>query len=99
MNWGFSGVMITWFRLAWDLRKYSTLWIYDNLQFNIPIGTNGDCYDRYHSSYEWNAWILSIIQQAINQLPEGPVKVMDNKISFPSRGEMKHSMEACNSSF
>jgi NADH-quinone oxidoreductase subunit D len=64
------------------------------MQFNIPIGSNGDSYDRYHVRMNEMRESVSIIQQALNQLPEGPVKVMDNKTSFPSRGEMKHSMEA-----
>lgn len=69
------------------------------MQFNIPIGSNGDSYDRYHVRMNEMRESVSIIQQALNQLPEGPVKVMDNKISFPSRGEMKNSMERCYPSF
>lgn len=64
------------------------------MQFNIPIGSNSDSYDRYHVRMNEMREAVSIIQQIINQMPEGPVKVMDNKVSFPTRNEMKHSMEA-----
>ncbi len=94
MNWGCSGVLLRGSGLAWDLRRSQPYEVYDRMQFDIPIGSNGDSYDRYHVRMNEMRESVSIIQQALNQLPEGPVKVMDNKYSFPSRGEMKHSMEA-----
>ena len=94
MNWGCSGVLLRGSGLAWDLRKSQPYEVYNNVQFNIPIGTNGDSMDRYHVRMNEMRESVSLIQQAINQLPEGPIKVMDNKVSFPSRSEMKHSMEA-----
>jgi NADH dehydrogenase (ubiquinone) Fe-S protein 2 len=94
MNWSCSGVLLRGSGLAWDLRRSQPYEVYDRMQFNIPIGSNGDSYDRYHVRMNEMRESVSIIQQALNQLPEGPVKIMDSKISFPSRGEMKNSMEA-----
>lgn len=93
MNWSCSGVLLRGSGLAWDLRRSQPYEVYDHMQFNIPIGSNGDSYDRYHVRMNEMRESVSIIQQALNQLPQGPVKIMDNKISFPSRSEMKDSME------
>lgn len=79
---------------AWDLRKSQPYEVYDQMNFNIPIGTNGDCFDRYLVRMAEMRESISIIQQCINNMPTGPVKVMDNKISFPTRDVMKGSMEA-----
>jgi len=64
------------------------------LDFDIPIGTNGDSFDRYLVRMQEMRQSVRLIQQCINQMPEGPVKLMDNKITFPTRENMKHSMEA-----
>jgi NADH dehydrogenase (ubiquinone) Fe-S protein 2 len=91
---GFTGVMLRGSGIPWDLRKNETYEVYDQLKFEIPVGSNGDCYDRYLIRMEEMRQSVSIILQALNQLPEGPVKVEDNKISKPDREEMKQSMEA-----
>jgi len=94
MDWGFSGVMLRGSGVAWDLRKTMPYEIYGEVDFEIPVGTNGDCFDRYLIRMEEMRQSLRIILQAMNKLPEGPVKVADNKISLPSRRDMKSSMEA-----
>ena len=94
MDWGFSGVMLRGSGIPWDLRKNSPYEVYDEVNFEVPVGTNGDCYDRYLIRMEEMRESLKIIVQAMNQIPEGPVRVADNKISLPSRTDMKDSMEA-----
>ena len=93
MNWGFSGVMLRGSGVPWDLRKNEPYEIYDSLDFSIPIGTNGDCYDRYLIRLEEMRQSLRIINQAINLIPEGNIKTDDRKIAPPSRAHMKQSME------
>jgi len=94
LNFGFSGVMLRGSGIAWDLRKSSPYEVYDKINFNIPVGKNGDCYDRYlirvYEMYE----SLNIIKQTINDLPKGITKINDKKIMTPERSEMKYSMEA-----
>ncbi len=68
--------------------------IYSNLDFNIPIGKNGDCYDRYLIRIFEMRESIKIIFQCINEIPEGPYKGLDNKLVYPSRKDMKYSMEA-----
>lgn len=94
MDWGFSGVMLRGSGVPWDLRKNSPYEVYEEVDFEVPVGTNGDCYDRYLIRMEEMRESLKIIVQAMNQIPEGPVRVADNKISLPSRTDMKDSMEA-----
>lgn len=95
INWGFSGVMLRGSGLPWDLRKVSNYEkVYKDIIFNIPVGTNGDCYDRYLVRVSEMRESLHIISQCINQIPKGFVKAADHKIVPPSRGHMKHSMEA-----
>ena len=93
MNWGFSGVMLRGSGVPWDLRKNEPYEIYDSLDFSIPVGTNGDCYDRYLIRLEEMRQSLRIINQAINLIPEGNIKTDDRKIAPPSRAHMKQSME------
>jgi NADH-quinone oxidoreductase subunit D len=97
-NWGFSGVMVRGSGAAWDLRKAQPYECYDELDFDIPIGKNGDCYDRYLIRMEEMRQATHIMKQCIRLLnaPEGkgPVSSMDGKVVPPSRGEMKQSMEA-----
>ena len=93
-EWGFSGVMLRGSGVAWDLRKSQPYDIYDELDFDIPIGKNGDCYDRYLCRVEEMKQSVSLIKQAIAKLEPGPVLSEDNKVSPPRRGEMKGSMEA-----
>lgn len=94
LRYGFSGVMLRGSGLGWDLRKAFPYEKYEKIDFEIPVGTNGDCYDRYLIRMEEMRQSLRIILGAMNQLPTGPVKVADNKVSLPSRQQMKGSMEA-----
>jgi NADH dehydrogenase (ubiquinone) Fe-S protein 2 len=90
----FSGVMLRSTGFSWDLRKIEPYEIYENIKFDIPVGMNGDCYDRYLIRLEEMRQSVSIINQCLNLLPLGEIKTDDHKISPPSRNEMKHSMEA-----
>ncbi|WP_250296529.1 NADH-quinone oxidoreductase subunit D [Wolbachia endosymbiont of Oedothorax gibbosus] len=94
LDWGFSGPMLRAAGLAWDLRKSQPYEIYDQLDFDIPIGQNGDCYDRYLVRMAEIRQSISLVKQCIEKMPEGPVKTEDRKISPPPREEMKKSMEA-----
>lgn len=93
-QWGFSGVMLRGSGIYWDLRKSQPYETYDKLVFNIPIGTNGDCYDRYLIRVFEMKESLKIIEQCLNLIPTGYVKTNDFKISPPTRSDMKQSMEA-----
>ena len=93
-QWGFSGVMLRGSGIKWDLRKSQSYEIYNQLNFNIPVGTNGDCYDRYLIRIFEMKESLKIIEQCINKIPSGIVKSSDNKLTPPMRVEMKQSMEA-----
>jgi NADH-quinone oxidoreductase subunit D len=96
--WGFSGVMVRGSGAAWDLRKSQPYECYAEMDFDIPIGKNGDCYDRYCIRMEEMRQSIRIMKQCIAKLREpegqGAVSVVDNKIVPPKRGEMKQSMEA-----
>lgn len=94
LNYGFSGVMLRGSGIKWDLRKQQPYDAYDLVEFDIPIGTKGDCYDRYLCRLEEMRQSLRIIDQCLNQMPEGEIKTDDAKIAPPSRAEMKVSMEA-----
>lgn len=94
LNLGFSGVMLRGSGIKWDLRKTQPYDAYHLVDFDVPIGTKGDCYDRYLCRIEEMRQSLRIIDQCLNQMPAGEVKTDDNKISTPSRSEMKESMEA-----
>jgi len=94
LDWGFSGVMLRGSGVAWDLRKTQPYDIYNKMNFDIPVGTRGDCYDRYLIRIEEMRQSLRIIMQCINELPQGIVKVDDKKITPPSRSQMKQSMES-----
>ena len=97
-GWGFSGVMLRASGAAWDLRKAQPYECYCDLDFDIPIGKHGDCYDRYLVRMEEMRQSVRIMQQCLAQLrsPEGrgPIAARDNKIVPPRRAEMKRSMEA-----
>jgi NADH-quinone oxidoreductase subunit D len=93
-DWGFSGPMLRGSGVAWDLRKSQPYEIYDQLEFDIPIGKNGDCYDRYLVRMEEMRQSLHIIRQCIEKLPGGAVVTDDPKIAPPKRALMKTSMEA-----
>jgi NADH-quinone oxidoreductase subunit D len=92
--WGFSGPNVRASGLPWDLRKAQPYDGYEAYDFDIPIGKNGDCYDRYLVRVEEMRQSVKIILQAIDKMPAGPVRVNDHKIMSPPRAEMKSSMEA-----
>jgi NADH-quinone oxidoreductase subunit D len=94
MEWGFSGPCLRASGCAWDLRKSQPYEIYDQLDFDIPVGRQGDCYDRYLVRIQEMRQSQRIIEQCLALLKPGPVKILDNKITPPQRGEMKRSMEA-----
>jgi NADH-quinone oxidoreductase subunit D len=91
---GFSGPMLRGSGIAWDLRKARPYEIYEELAFDIPIGVNGDCYDRYLVRVEEMYQSIKIIKQVLATMPSGEVKTLDRKIAPPPRHEMKKSMEA-----
>lgn len=97
-NWGFSGVMVRGSGAAWDLRKSQPYECYDELEFDIPIGKNGDCYDRYLIRMEEMRQSVRIMKQCVQKLLSnegaGAFSHSDQKIVPPKRGEMKRSMEA-----
>ncbi len=96
--WGFSGVMVRGSGAAWDLRKAQPYECYSEFDFDIPVGKNGDCYDRYCIRMEEMRQSVRIMKQCIEKLRapdgQGPVHVIDSKIVPPHRAEMKRSMEA-----
>lgn len=94
LDWGFSGPMIRGSGIAWDLRKSQPYEIYDQLDFDIPIGKNGDSYDRYLIRVEEMRQSVKLIKQCIAKMPEGAVVTDDPKIAPPKRADMKTSMEA-----
>ncbi len=94
LDWGFTGVMLRGSGAAWDLRRAQPYECYNDLEFQVPIGKNGDCYDRYLCRVEEMRQSVKIMMQCLQKMPAGPVSVNDGKVSPPSRGEMKRSMEA-----
>jgi len=94
IDWGFSGVMLRGSGVRWDLRKHQPYEIYNQIDFSIPIGNNGDCYDRYLIRIEEMKQSLKIINFCLNNIPKGPIKNENSKYSAPSRIEMKNSMES-----
>jgi len=93
-DWGFSGVMLRGSGIPWDLRKSQSYEIYNELNFSIPVGNNGDCFDRYLIRIEEMRQSLNLIKQCIDIIPTGPIKSINYKYVNPSRSEMKVSMEA-----
>jgi NADH-quinone oxidoreductase subunit D len=97
-KWGFSGVMVRGSGAAWDLRKSQPYECYAEMDFDIPVGKNGDCYDRYLIRMEEMRQATKIMKQCVEKLSradgQGPVSSEDGKIVPPRRGEMKRSMEA-----
>jgi NADH dehydrogenase (ubiquinone) Fe-S protein 2 len=94
LGWGFSGVMLRGSGVKWDLRKNQPYEIYSKLEFDIPTGRNGDCYDRYLIRIEEMRQSIRIIDQCLATIPFGHIKIDDNKIVKPSRKQMKNFMEA-----
>lgn len=92
--WGFSGPMIRAAGIPWDIRRSQPYDVYDRMEFDVPVGTRGDCYDRFMVRVEEVRQSARIMKQCLNEMPEGPVLTLDRKVAPPSRGEMKQSMEA-----
>ena len=93
-DWAFSGPNLRASGVAWDLRKSQPYDVYEKMDFDIPIGKNGDCYDRYLIRMYEMRESLKIIHQCVKEIPPGPISTDNNKVTPPSREEMKHSMEA-----
>jgi NADH-quinone oxidoreductase subunit D len=94
LAWGFSGVMVRGSGMAWDLRRAQPYECYSDLEFDIPVGKNGDCYDRYLVRMEEMRESAKIMKQCITKMPKGPVHDTSGKVIPPKRAEMKQSMEA-----
>ena len=94
LSWGFSGPMLRGSGIAWDLRKSQPYAVYDQMDFDIPVGKNGDCYDRYLLRVEEMKQSQKIIRQVLDNMPKGDVIVRDSRLYPPKRDDMKESMEA-----
>ena len=93
-DWGFSGVMLRGSGIHWDLRKSQPYEIYNELNFKIPVGNNGDCFDRYLIRIIEMKESLSILSQCLHNIPQGLIKTTDTKLCPPRKTELKQSMEA-----
>ena len=93
-DWGFSGPNIRASGVPWDLRKSQPYDAYAEMNFDIPVGKHGDCYDRYLVRILEMRESLKIIHQCLEYMPDGPYKSDDHKVTPPSRADMKQSMEA-----
>ncbi|CEH17308.1 nadh-ubiquinone oxidoreductase [Ceraceosorus bombacis] len=93
LDYGFSGPMLRGSGIPWDIRKVAPYDAYDQVDFDVPVGKNGDCYDRYLCRVEEFRQSLRIIEQCLNKMPAGQYKVDDYKIVPPPRATMKESME------
>ena len=91
---GFTGVMLRGSGVPWDLRKLDTYEVYNEMDFKVPTGLNGDCYDRYLIRIEEMRQSLSIIEQVLLKIPSGDIKSTDYKVTPPSRALMKEDMES-----
>jgi NADH-quinone oxidoreductase subunit D len=94
IKWGFSGPMIRAAGIPWDLRKSQPYDVYDRMEFDVPVGTRGDCYDRFMVRVEEVYQSARIMKRCLRDMPEGPIASLDRKVVPPKRGEMKRSMEA-----
>jgi NADH-quinone oxidoreductase subunit D len=94
LDWAFTGPNLRASGVPWDLRKAQPYDVYDKMEFSIPVGKHGDCYDRYLVRMAELRESVKIIKQCVNDLPGGPCKADDHKITPPRRADMKYSMEA-----
>ncbi len=94
LDWGFSGPMLRASGAAWDLRKAQPYECYEEIEFDIPVGKKGDCFDRYLVRIEEMRQSVRIMEQCVERMPDGPVMTQDHKVTPPKRAEMKRSMEA-----
>ena len=93
LDWSFRGVILRGSGIPWDLRKTQPYEIYNELEFDIPVGTNGDCYDRYLIRIAEIRESIRIVLQCLNNIPSGEIKRADFKVTPPSRSEIKQSIE------
>ena len=94
LDYSFSGVMMRGSGIPWDLRKSQPYDCYEQMEFKIPIGKNGDCYDRYLCRIEEMKESVKIINQCLDIMPKGSIKTEDGKITPPPKDQIKESMEA-----
>ena len=94
LDYSFSGVMLRGTGVAWDLRKSQPYECYEKFNFKIPVGKNGDCYDRYLCRIEEMRESINIMKQCLKDIPTGPIKTINGKVSPPPKSEIKKSMEA-----
>ncbi len=94
LDLGFTGPMLRASGVPWDLRKSQPYEVYERMDFDIPVGKNGDSFDRYVVRMEEMRQSLKIMEQCLEQMPKGPIKIRDQKVVPPKRGELKRSMEA-----
>jgi NADH-quinone oxidoreductase subunit D len=94
VSWGLTGASLRGSNVDWDIRKSMPYSGYENYDFDVPVGKNGDVYDRYICRVEEMRQSLRIIEQGLNNLPDGPVNIDDRKIVPPPRSELGRSMEA-----
>lgn len=94
LNRGYSGPMLRSTGVKWDLRKSQSYDAYDELEFDVPVGENGDVYDRYMVRIEEMRQSCRLVHQCLNKIPSGEIKTDDHKITPPNRAEMKVSMES-----
>lgn len=94
LTWGFSGPMLRASNCPWDLRKSQPYDVYDKMRFEVPIGKNGDCYDRYLIRMLEMRESIKMIKQCLHEMPEGPVMTENPKVAPPARTAMKEDMEA-----
>ena len=94
LDYSFSGVMLRGSGVPWDLRKSQPYDCYEQMEFKVPVGKNGDCYDRYLCRIEEMKESVSIIKQCLSKMEKGPIKSLDGKITPPSKKDIKQSMEA-----
>jgi NADH dehydrogenase (ubiquinone) Fe-S protein 2 len=99
LDWGFTGVLLRGSGVPWDLRRSQPYEVYSDIDFDIPVGVNGDCYDRYLIRVNEMRESIKIIEYCINNIPETPIKVDNNKIAVPSKKSIKNSMESLISHF
>jgi NADH-quinone oxidoreductase subunit D len=94
LAWGFTGPMLRASGVAWDLRKAQPYDVYDQMEFDVPVGLTGDCYARYLVRMAEMRQSIRIMKQCLDKMPDGPIKVDDRKIAPPPRAEMKRNMES-----